>query len=119
MTQTIKQIEDFWQWAEKELEIQHLNWYRVEQTAGLSNAAISKRARELLPPTDTTCRAIAQAFRLPLENVFRRAGLLPSPPTRDDNFEAALFLFRQLSEEDQEKMLAFIRTLVEIQAKKP
>ena len=78
MTQTIKQIEDFWQWAEKELEIQHLNWYRVEQTAGLSNAAISKRARELLPPTDTTCRAIAQAFRLPLENM---PGHCPSPET--------------------------------------
>jgi len=119
MTQTIKQIEDFWQWAEKELEIQQLNWYRVEKIAGLSNATISKRARELLPPTDTSCRAIAQAFHLDPEYVFRRAGLLPPQPPRDDNFEAALFLFRQLSEEDQEKMLAFIRTLVEIQAKNP
>ena len=118
MTQTIKQIEDFWQWAEKELEIQHLNWYRVEQISGLSNAAISKRARELLPPTDTTCRAIAQAFKLPLENVFRRAGLLPPLPIQDDNFEAALFLFRQLSEEDQEKFLIWLRALVETQAKK-
>ena len=68
--------EEFWKWAEEELEKRKLSWYAVERQSGLSNATISRRARELLPPTYETCRAIAQVFRLPLENVLRYAGLL-------------------------------------------
>ena len=112
--------ETFASWLSNEIESGR--WRSIREfarEADVSAVAIINIINEVRRPGPRVCRAIARVLKRPPEEIFRRAGLLPPQPPRDDNFEAALFLFRQLSEEDQEKMLAFIQTLVEIQAKKP
>ena len=107
--------DEFWDWAEKQLDARGLNWHRVEQLAGLSNATISRRARERLPPTETTCRAIARVFQIPLKQVYTRANKLPGPPPPDIPVDEISFLFGNLSKEDQERLLIIMRSLVAAQ----
>jgi transcriptional regulator with XRE-family HTH domain len=68
--------ESFWMWVQREMESRDFNFYKLERAAGLSNAAISRPAREWATPSYTICKAIAEGLGLPLEEVLRRAGLL-------------------------------------------
>lgn len=105
--------EQFWDWAERELRDRDLRWYGVERQTGLSNAAISKRARELLPPTFETCRAIARAFHLAPETVLRKAGLLPSVPEEKGQDEELLYHFHALPEAQRRNVVTTTRALHE------
>lgn len=106
---TASKTEWFWEWAEREAEKRGLSWYKIEQIAGLSNAAISKRARERLPPTQVTCEALAFAFGLDKETVLDEAGIIRLERKLDHNTEVALHLFRNLSSEEQDRILAIMR----------
>lgn len=102
----------FWNWAESELEKRNLTWSRVERIAGLSNAAISKRARDIMKPTDETCRAIARAFGIQPDEVMRRAGLLPAAlPTDTPILTELIREFVQLSDGQQKLILQQVRGL--------
>lgn len=76
--------EDFWAWVESQLKARDLSYYRIEQEQGLGNATISRPARFEQPPTLTICKALADAFDYPLEEVLRQAGHLPPHPGTDD-----------------------------------
>ena len=69
--------ESFWNWVNQEMEARGLSFYSLEKQAGLSNAAISRQARQWSRPTNGACVAIAKVFGLPLEHVLRLAGHLP------------------------------------------
>jgi len=105
--------ETFWEWVEAELRERDLTWHAVERKAGLSNAAISRRAKDRLRPTQTTADAIAKVFNIDPELVFRKAGLLPPAPDNELDVKEALHLFRQLSPVQRQVMLIQMRALVE------
>lgn len=110
------QPEAFWEWAECHLRERDLTWYAVERKAGLANAAISKRARDRLPPTATTCRALAHVFDLPPQRVFREAGILPPRVIGGENRERKgelLDYYEALDERGRDTALAMLRTLYE------
>jgi len=73
----------FWTWVDAERESRELSWSKMERDAGLSNAAISRRFRDLLKPTLETCRAIAKAFNLREIDVLKQAGLTDSEIDQD------------------------------------
>lgn len=58
------------------------------------------------------CRGIARAFKLPPEEVFRRAGLLPSEPEESQSERELLHIFRELPEDERERLKAIGRTLL-------
>lgn len=105
------QTESFWEWAEQEREERDLSWYRVEQRAGLSNAAISKRARELLPPTSTTIQALATVFKLPREFVFQKAGVLPPHIIGDPETNKIVDYYRALTDSNRQLLLRLAEAL--------
>lgn len=109
--------EQFWIWAEQELEKRHLTWHAVERQTGLSNAAISKRARQLLPPTFDTCTAIAQAFRLDVEAILRKSGLTPSIPEDKEQDKEILYHFHSLNQEYRHIAIGQVSNLHETQVK--
>ena len=104
---------DFWEWAEEELANRGLTWYGVEKQAGLSNAAISRRALNRQKPTLITCRGIAKAFRLPEELLLQKAGLLPGKPGASLELAELLHLARRLDIDDLDRLLAIARTFSE------
>lgn len=108
----------FWKWFHEERDKRGLSINVVEKMGGVSKSSISARARYELPPTYDNCRAIAKAFGIPLEDVLRKAGLLP--PRYEDNPSARelLYRFSQLSEEEQEYILLTAEALIERKRKR-
>jgi transcriptional regulator with XRE-family HTH domain len=104
-------IDNFWVWAEGEMAKRNLTWYAVERKSGLSSGAISRRANNGMAPTDTTCTALAHVFGLSPDLVFRRAGLLPQPTTRESDMQDIIDLLKHLPDEELARVEVFVESL--------
>lgn len=103
----------FWTWAEKQVYDANLNWSKVERMAGLSNGAISKRARYKDEPTEETCIAIASALKLPRSVVFRKAGKIePVPPSDTPVLREMNEAFAYLTSEEQRDWVRMLKNYV-------
>jgi transcriptional regulator with XRE-family HTH domain len=71
----------------------------------LSNLINNKRSQ----PRVETCMAIAKALNIPLEEVYRAAGILPPKPDIDVVTEAILALLLELKAEDKKDILEYAR----------
>lgn len=105
----------FWAWFNEEREKRGLSIRAVERRGGVGTATIGGRERQNLPPTYEVCRAISRAFGIPLEEVLRRADLLPPSPDDDPRLKELIHWFSQLDETAQEIVLSAIRGIVEQQ----
>lgn len=74
-------MEPFAQWIDTELS--RRGWSRNEaaRRGGISDSMFSKVINGYANPGIDFCRGVARAFGLPLEEVFRLAGILPRPVT--------------------------------------
>ncbi len=81
--------------------------------AGINSGSLSHILNGTRKAGPESCLAIARTLKLPPEEVFRRAGLLPSKPEIDSRAEELLHLFRQLDERDQKRILQTARAWVE------
>lgn len=100
----------FWAWAEKEVYAANLNWSKVERLAGLSNGAISRRARYQEDPTEETCTAIALALKLPKSIVFQKAGKIEPDGDMSRNKEMLKY-FANLSPMHQQNVIEHAKGL--------
>ena len=100
----------FSQWLLDEITERRLSYVEVAKRGGISHARISQVIGGE-PPGKRFCRGIAKAFDLPVEDIFRRAGILPPIPDLDANAEAMLHLFRNLPESEQDRVLTIMRAL--------
>ena len=105
------QEEDFVTWLNSELETRGWSTRELARRAGVSAAAISNVLNRYNKPGKRTCKGIAKAFDLPVDEVFRRAGILPPIPDLDANAEAMLHLFRNLPVDEQDRVLMIMRAL--------
>lgn len=109
----MRENQTFWTWAEKQVYDANLNWSKVERMAGLSNGAISKRARYQEEPTEETCIAIASALKLPKSIVFQKAGKIePVPPSDTPTIKEMNEAFAYLTREEQDFWLGMLQTYV-------
>jgi transcriptional regulator with XRE-family HTH domain len=106
---------DFWQWIERELELRRLTYHAIEREQGLSNAAISRPARNRTDPSFTACKALSAALQLPLVSILRMAGHLPPKSTPDSLQESMLELFELLNENNQQRALELLQMMVDSQ----
>jgi transcriptional regulator with XRE-family HTH domain len=100
----------FWEWAEEELEKRNLTWYAVERKSGVSTGAISKRVN-YQPPTELTCRAIAEVFKIAPDIVFRRAGILPEPERYEPEMQDLIDTLKYLPDEELDRLMLFVEAL--------
>ncbi len=96
-------------WITKETENRGWSMRELARRANLSHATISNVLSQQRRPGWDFCVGIAQAFQVPPETVFRKAGLLPSKPETSEQAEEALHLFQQLSPEKQRLALKTLR----------
>jgi hypothetical protein len=64
-------------------------------------------------PGPEFCTSVASALQVPPEGVFRRAGLLPPKPEETPTSRELLYMFMQLDDQDQERILSITRTFLE------
>jgi transcriptional regulator with XRE-family HTH domain len=81
----------------------------------VSESTISRVVSGKRNPSSDLCRRMAEALRLPPERIFRKAGLLPSTPEESPGIKEALYLFRELPDDERRRILLIMRTLLEEQ----
>lgn len=70
--------DDFGQWITNELQERGWSQSEAARRGGFSSAMISGVITGQVNPGLDFCRGLAQAFKMPVEEVFRRAGILPT-----------------------------------------
>jgi len=107
------------EWLRERLKERKWKQADLARASGIDTAVISNLINGKRGPGEDTCTAIAHALDLPPETVYRAAGLLPPvTPTMEDT-EEALHLFAQLSPEERQEMIDFMRMKLDRKKKKP
>lgn len=104
---------DFASWLQAQLDEKGWSQSELARRAGLGT---EKRAmisgylsRKRVRPEEDTLQAIAKAFGLPPEIVYRAAGIKLSIPDVDETVEKILHETQDLTNIEKEEVLAFIR----------
>ena len=83
-------MSDFITWLDSELSIRGWTDYKLAKTAGFNHSVISRARMGVLPRWEA-CAGIAKAFELPVDFVFRKAGLLSADSGSEDEVLAAFY----------------------------
>lgn len=96
---------DFVDWLDAEVEAGRLSQADIANTGLVSRSAVSLLfSRTTKSLSFEMCEAIAVATKLPLEEIYRKAGLLPPVPTDNDEMDKRiLHLIKQLPASEKEK----------------
>jgi transcriptional regulator with XRE-family HTH domain len=107
----------FSKWLLEKIEDSGLSYSEIGRRGEISHARISQVIGGEKPGWDF-CVAIARVFRVPPEEVFRRAGLLPANPNMTPEERELLHLYRQLGDEQQKMALRALRAWSEGKGRK-
>ena len=80
---------NFPDWLQSELDKRRWSQADLAYSAGISRAVVNKLLNRKTYPQPDTLQAIARAFKIPIETVYRAAGLLPAE-TEAETFEAEI-----------------------------
>jgi len=103
----------FVEWLEKEMAERNLSQSELARRSGVTRSAINGVLTGYRNPGPELCESIARAFKIAPEIVFRKAGILPPKPSKDNLTEEAEFLLSQLTEPQRKQAVKFIRFLAE------
>lgn len=82
-------INNFPEWLQSELDKRSWSQAELAYSAGISRAVVNKLLNRKTFPQPDTLQAIARAFKIPVETVYRAAGLLPKE-SESEKFEAEI-----------------------------
>ncbi len=94
------------------VQMQERDWSQSDlaRASGLTRQTISYYLSEKSKaPDENALSKIAHAFKLPVEQVYRAAGILPHTPDINETIEQILHDVEGMPEQDQQEILAFIR----------
>lgn len=104
---------NFPEWLDKELSLR--DWTRADLSlrAGISQSTLSMIYSQSRKAGTDVCNAIAGALKLPPDEVFRAAGLLPPVPAADNTLKRIEHLYEKLEDPDnKQRALEYIESLV-------
>lgn len=105
-------------WIINELDRRGWNQSELARRAGLSPTAVSDVLSSRRNPGLVFCDGIAQAFKMPSEDVYRIAGLLPGETDADPTLSKIQHLFSALQDEgSKQKALEFLQFLSDLEDK--
>jgi transcriptional regulator with XRE-family HTH domain len=102
-------MNNFYEWLQAEIEDR--NWSQAEfaKKSGISASQVSRVISGLRPPGNEFIEATSHALRLPPEEVFRRAGLLPPKPVKTEAIEELLHLASDLPPDQVQELIDLAR----------
>jgi transcriptional regulator with XRE-family HTH domain len=106
-------MENFGTWLLFELEKRGLNQSDLSKLSGLSRGTLSNLVNGTRGFGPDSLAAIARALKLPAEEVFRAAGILPQVKEKSAQISKFDHLLETLSAEDIEDLYAVARAKVE------
>lgn len=114
----------FGAWLDRELQARGWSQSEAARRGEMSSQMVNALVNGQANPGLDSCQGIARAFKIPLEDVFRMAGILPAQPkdrpVRErmrvvyevDGDDLVLRLWRSLSPEDQRIVRDLMERLV-------
>ena len=103
---------EFSKWLLDEIEKRGMTYSEVARLGGTTHGRVSQVISGENPGRKF-CEAVARAFNLPREEVFRRAGFLPPAPEETATIAEVVYLMNQLPPEEQERLLITARSWIE------
>jgi transcriptional regulator with XRE-family HTH domain len=101
-------MDNFGEWLVAELERRDLTQSDLSRMSGLSRGTLSNIVSSTRGRGPSSLLAIAKALKLPPEQVFRTAGLLPPALKSDEETERIVYEMSDLTPQEKEEVLAFI-----------
>lgn len=98
-------------------ELKDRGWTQAElaRRAKISKGAISNIIVNIRQPGPEICEAIATAFHIPAEDVFRQAGLLNTSRISDPDIDEISEIASKLSREERDDLLQYARLRMKLQ----
>jgi transcriptional regulator with XRE-family HTH domain len=110
---------EFKEWLTKEMQSRGWNINDLARAAGVSRGALGNIVRGERSAGPDVCTGIANAFKLPPEQVFRRAGLLPQATPLHETIEQISHIMNLLATDEQNNLLEYARFRLQVQDEKP
>lgn len=105
---------DFATWLLHELEKRDWSQSELARRSGTTPTHVSRIISGGRMPGLDFCQKIAMAFRMPLEDVLRHAGILPSKPEADSETDYLMQRISALSVSDKAHVLDAFYTLLDL-----
>lgn len=100
----------FGDWLTKKMEERDWTQADLARKSGLTRQAIgyylSPKSKR---PDEEALKQIASALRIPIEQVYRAAGILPPDSTVNETVEEIIYEVKDLTKEEQLEFLSYIR----------
>ncbi len=99
----------FVDWLDDELRAR--DWTRAElaRRAGINESSLSLIYSGGREPGRKICDGIAKAFKLPSDNVYRIAGILPMKPNNDETVTEIVHIYHLLNEDNKDDLLDYAK----------
>jgi transcriptional regulator with XRE-family HTH domain len=95
-------------WLVREMSKRGWSQSDLARASDLNRAVINKLLNGQTLPRPSTLEAIARAFKVPVEQVFRVAGLLPEVPENDGYLEEVIHHIRQIQDPQRKATLLLL-----------
>jgi transcriptional regulator with XRE-family HTH domain len=103
----------FKDWLLKEMDKRGWSQSDLARSADLNRAVINKLLSGQSTPRPSTLAALARAFKIPIERLYRISGLLPEIPESESLLEEVNYHFRQIqSPQRRATALMLIKALI-------
>jgi transcriptional regulator with XRE-family HTH domain len=103
----------FKDWLLKEMDKRGWSQSDLARSADLNRAVINKLLSGQSTPRPSTLAALARAFKIPIERLYRISGLLPEIPESESLLEEVNYHFRQIqSPQRRATALNLIKALI-------
>ena len=106
---------EFTDWLEEKLKEKHWSGAELARRAKVSQAIVSLVLNGQRQPGPDFCEAVASAFKIPSDVVFRKAGLLPEEPVNNERRQELVHLFELMDETNREDTIDYARMKLEKQ----
>jgi transcriptional regulator with XRE-family HTH domain len=93
---SVGQNDYFSAWLQDEMDKRDWSQSDCARAADLNRAVINKLLNGKCKPQPSTLTALARAFKIPVETVYRAAGLLPPSADHDDTIEQLTYIFNSI-----------------------
>lgn len=107
-------MKEFSDWLSKEMDERNLGASQLASLAHVTRGAIGNVLRENRDPGPELCTALAKAFKIPPEVLFRKAGLLPALPGLNEKIEEIKEIAFHLSDDELNELLMQARLRMKI-----
>ena len=99
----------FGEWLKRELEERKLSQYALAKMIGVTPTHINHIINHRRKPSAEMLKAISRGLKLPVEEVYRRAGILSPVSENTKQKEELIYLFDQFPDNEKSDLITYMQ----------